>query len=396
MSTGLTFNNPGVITVSGEESPKLDNWTNNKNITISSSGLELSTSGYYYCWGTARGTVTVSKGCFYYEVTIKSRNSCRIGWCTERFTPENDYAALGADENSWGVDGAQQKKYHKTNDGVKFGDYWQKGDVIGTMIDFEQRRISYFKNGSFIGVAFNNVRSDIGLIPAISVSYDTKVVVNFGKDFNKLPAGAFGLNPTCTSEQKSSLENIFDTYMAKGQGENIIKGAGTLQLAEDLGSSGPMDPLIIILAWKFRSATAWEFDKEEWLSTWCLAGAYTLEDMKNTVQKWRSELDKEKDVFANFYSFVFDYLKQEKATAIEKNEALLAWKMLGIDKKWGLFDKWETWWKENNHKGVAKDIWVMLIRFIEKLGSNIDNYDESDCWPTAIDDFVMEALKKDK
>jgi len=43
----------------------------------------------------------------------------------------------------------------------------------------------------------------------------------------------------------------------------------------------------------------------------------------------------------------------------------MAWKMVGMDKRWGL---WEKWWMETeNHKGVSKDTWIMLILFIEKL-----------------------------
>lgn len=54
----------------------------------------------------------------------------------------------------------------------------------------------------------------------------------------------------------------------------------------------------------------------------------------------------------------------------------MAWRMLGMDKKWKLWDKWEAWWKDNDLKGVSKDTWNMLIFFIEKLGDDVSNYNE--------------------
>jgi len=68
----------------------------------------------------------------------------------------------------------------------------------------------------------------------------------------------------------------------------------------------------------------------------------------------------------------------------------MAWKTCGFSEKWSLFPKWEQFLKKTGLKGVNKDTWMMLLTFVENLGENLDNYDENDCWPTAIDDFVTE------
>jgi len=37
----------------------------------------------------------------------------------------------------------------------------------------------------------------------------------------------------------------------------------------------------------------------------------------------------------------------------------------------------------------------MLVRFIEKMGTNVQNYDENDSWPLMLDEFVKEVMKKE-
>jgi len=193
------------------------------------------------------------------------------------------------------------------------------------------------------------------------------------------------------------MESVFDSYKSKDDpdtNEEAIKGPGLLVLLNDLGSTGPLDPTVSILAWKFQSRKQWEFNKIEWMTTWTLAGASTLPEMKNILNKWRAELN-DPNIYRNFYNFVFDYLKTDRATVIDKLEALTAWKIVGLDQKWSLFGKWEEWWPNNSHKVVSKDVWSMLLRFIEQVGNDPKNYNEDGCWPTAIDDFVLEVLKKD-
>jgi len=71
----------------------------------------------------------------------------------------------------------------------------------------------------------------------------------------------------------------------------------------------------------------------------------------------------------------------------------MAWRLCGIDRKWGLFTEWENYWRNSSIKGVNRDTWNMLLAFIEAIGDDLGNYDVNDCWPTVFDDFV-EKLKK--
>lgn len=71
----------------------------------------------------------------------------------------------------------------------------------------------------------------------------------------------------------------------------------------------------MILAWKLNSTTQWEFHYDEWMSTWARYGAFSLNDMTEQMNKWKAEI-KNDSAFKSLYAFTFDYLKQDKATAL--------------------------------------------------------------------------------
>ena len=119
----------------------------------------------------------------------------------------------------------------------------------------------------------------------------------------------FFLSRFTTSGLSVSLSESGDT--------GCIKGNGTLQLAADLGQTDDSDPILLILAWKLRANTGvWEFYRSEFLNGWGLYGAYDIDTMKNLVSQWRKELETDKESFRSFHNFIFDYLKNEKATAL--------------------------------------------------------------------------------
>lgn len=87
--------------------------------------------------------------------------------------------------------------------------------------------------------------------------------------------------------------------------------------------------------------------------------------------------------------------KGERATVLEKQDARMLWDMLGMEKKFAFYKEWLGFWDEGSKKGVTKDTWMMLLTFIHEIGSNINAYDEDDCWNSVFDDFV-EYLKEHK
>ena len=93
----------------------------------------------------------------------------QIGWCTLA-TPFTADSGVGDDETSYAYDGLRVRKWNKGYE--SYGESWCAGDVIGTLIDFDKREISFWRNEKFLGVAFQKIKvgPNMAYFPAISLS----------------------------------------------------------------------------------------------------------------------------------------------------------------------------------------------------------------------------------
>jgi hypothetical protein len=373
---------------------QLVNFTNDDQVTIKN-GFELGHNGYNY--GTVKSNVKVFSGQWYYEVKIKQGSSGRVGWCTDKFNVESKYVTLGNDEESYAFDGSRKVRCYNEKDGKSdsYGDYWAVGDVIGCLLDADAKKISFYRNGKDLGVAFNAVKIDQGLVPAGGVYRGTVFEYNFTRKWTHPVKFAAPLQFNLSANEIKNLTAVFDKYFAvgvkmseSGNTGEVIKGMGLLELGQELGSQGDYDPLLLILAWKLHCGTVWEIQKEEWLNGFQIHGVSTFDQIKAKIQEWRGEL-KDETQFKSLYNFIYEYLKPEKATALDKEEALLAWKMLDMNQRWKFWDKWESYLTQaTDKKSITRDTWQMLLSFIDQIGTDVSTYDPMDCWPSAIDDFV--------
>jgi len=362
-------------------------------LALAASGLELTlTERYSYNWGTARGNLKVKQGAWYFEVNVQSGNKIRIGWITDQYEPSKDHG-IGNDQNSWGIDGNNQKKFHNDTNGSSYGEYWAGGDVIGCLLDLDANRIIYFKNGKEMGVAFYNLSTKDWFRPAASLSsyYDTcKVTINFGPNFRSKPAGCSGLNPTLSNDQEKSILLVFNKFAEN----DMITGEGIQKVAMEFGATGPEDPVLSCIAWKLRSEDMWVFRKQEWLGMWARERAYNMDEMKKAARRWVDDLKTER-VFINFYNWIFEYLKPVGATIVPADSALSAWRITGIAKKWGWFADWSEW-LVGSKRNVDKDTWKMMLSFVDKVGTDLKKYDEMDFWPPHYEDFIQAMIQKKK
>lgn len=78
----------------------------------------------------------------------------QIGWCTFA-TPFTIESGVGDNETSYAYDGYRVKKWNLEN--KDFGEMWSAGDIIGTLIDFDTREITFYRNDKCLGVAFKRI-----------------------------------------------------------------------------------------------------------------------------------------------------------------------------------------------------------------------------------------------
>lgn len=121
------------------------------------------------------------------------------------------------------------------------------------------------------------------------------------------------------------------------------------------------DPHLFLLAWKMRPRGFLEVYEDEWNVVWALERAFTIEAMKEAIERWREEVCvflygfseylpvkiKNSTCFTNFYNFTFDYLLLERGTnasVLSKEDSIRTWGSLNVGKNWGLYPQWVEYW----------------------------------------------------
>ena len=247
-----------------------------------------------------------------------------------------------------------------------------------------------------VGDVFDNLPTNKFLFPAVSLKRYQQVEFNFGKTAFKHPQNDFlPLHSFLTDKQRQELEKTFDKYKQDGillsesreDYGDFIKSDGVFKLAKDIGASGDTDPIMLVAAWKMNCARAWEIERKEWM-TLALYGIHNVQKLASEAAKWKKETFADNKRFKPFYSFCFDYLREDKKS-LSVEECKLLWKILSFDnQRWPLWNDWMSFLETKAIKSVAKDDWNLLFNFILKYPKNLDNFVDEDPWPILIDSFV--------
>lgn len=140
----------------------------------------------------------ITSGKWYYEVEILTAGFIKLGWATLNFTADCE---LGDDENSWAFEVGQLKKIHHQQVD-QFGKLVNVGDIIGCMLDLNDKNICFSLNGELLldssgsEIAFSDINVTgnstsetadcVGFVPAFTLGVDQKIRLILGQDINAL------------------------------------------------------------------------------------------------------------------------------------------------------------------------------------------------------------------
>ena len=146
------------------------------------------------------GTIGVTSGKWYWELTVDSGGRCIVGVALADAT-RNDY--LGVDDSGWGIYQLNGDKYHNGT-GTSYGSAWTTaGDVLQIALDADNSKIWFGKNGTYFAsgdpaagtnAAYTNVTGG-ALFPSVgdgSAGGVYKATYNFGqRAFDYTPPTGF-------------------------------------------------------------------------------------------------------------------------------------------------------------------------------------------------------------
>lgn len=163
----------------GEEPTELDRDSSNEELDLKLANLKCASIGSFT---SIRTNNCLFKGKWCYEILLMSNKLIQVGWC-QLITPFKSKDGVGDDPSSYAYDGYRVAKWHAGKE--KYGMNWDYGDIIGVCIDLDDRKMEFYHNGKYLGVAFDNipVGENIAYFPGASLSKNEKVIFNFG-NFN--------------------------------------------------------------------------------------------------------------------------------------------------------------------------------------------------------------------
>ncbi|KAF5900095.1 ryanodine receptor 3-like isoform X1, partial [Clarias magur] len=128
-------------------------------------------------------TYAVKTGKWYFEFEVVTGGDMRVGWARPGVRPDVE---LGTDDQAYVFDGY---KGHRLHQGSRlFGRCWHAGDVVGCMINMEDKSMIFTLNGEILitnkgsELCFADFETEDGFIPVCSLGLSQVGRMNLGKD----------------------------------------------------------------------------------------------------------------------------------------------------------------------------------------------------------------------
>ncbi|XP_041952430.1 ryanodine receptor 3 isoform X1 [Alosa sapidissima] len=128
-------------------------------------------------------TYAVTTGKWYFEFEALTGGDMLVGWARPASRPDVE---LGLDDLSYVFDGFRGRRVHKGSH--FFGRTWSKGDVVGCMINMEDKSMLFTLNGEILitssgsELCFTDFETQDGFIPVCSLGLSQIGRMNLGKD----------------------------------------------------------------------------------------------------------------------------------------------------------------------------------------------------------------------
>ena len=119
----------------------------------------------------------VSSGKWYFEVTLVTSGCVQIGWVDQAYASDPvSGEGVGDCKHSWAYDGWRMYVWNELP--IDWGARWSTGDVVGCMLDMDNRIMRFSLNSCEeevgMGVAFSNFSYCGGLFPCASFNRKRK------------------------------------------------------------------------------------------------------------------------------------------------------------------------------------------------------------------------------
>ncbi|XP_013063482.1 DCN1-like protein 3 [Biomphalaria glabrata] len=186
---------------------------------------------------------------------------------------------------------------------------------------------------------------------------------------------------------ENKILSLFDNY--KDKNEDCILADGIERLCMDLEVK-PEEFIVLVLAWKFGAETMCEFKRSEFVQGCKALKVDSLRGIQSKFPELLVEVrDKQafKDLYRWTYKFGLDSASGQRT--LPTDMAISLWKLVFSQNEPLVLQRWlEFLEKHTSIRGIPKDTWDMFLNFTEQVGEDLSSYDDTEAWPSLLDDFV--------
>ena len=183
------------------------------------------------------------------------------------------------------------------------------------------------------------------------------------------------------------IMTMYEQY--KDSEDDFILAEGIEKFCLDLEVK-PEEYVVLALAWKFQAETMCEFTKAEFVQG---CKALKVDSIKGIQSKFPdllaevAEKQAFKDMYRWAYKFGLDSVSGQRT--LPTDMAISLWRLVFSQDEPPVLYRWlEFLEKHTSIRGIPKDTWDMFLNFTEQIGDDLSNYDDTEAWPSLLDDFV--------
>ncbi|XP_017476059.1 PREDICTED: DCN1-like protein 3 [Rhagoletis zephyria] len=214
---------------------------------------------------------------------------------------------------------------------------------------------------------------------------------SFKKSLVLLNGNAATMSDIITTAVKESLEvsdntlnQLFEEY--KDPEEDMILTEGIERLCHDLKYQ-PDEFAILVLAWCLDASQMCRFTKAEFIEGLHKMCADTIEKIRIRLEQTIEMLKVDTEMFKQLYRFTFRFGLEPEQRILSLDMAISLWKLVFTVHTPELLSNWIHFLEQHpSIRGIPKDTWNMFLNFSEQC--DINNYDDTEAWPSLFDDFV--------
>jgi len=205
------------------------------------------------------------------------------------------------------------------------------------------------------------------------------------------PSAAPALGDRASNEQAvhdRCAGNFFNRY--RDPENDVILADGIERLCTDIGVA-PDDFRVLVLAWKFKAEAMCRFTREEFIGGCrALGGVDSPQAIGDRLPDLVAEVVDSREQFRDLYRWTYRFGLDEGQRTLPLAMAMSLWQLVFSQRPPAVLERWLAFLERrpSGSSGIMRDTWDMFLPFTEVIGTDFERYDESEAWPSLIDDFV--------